>query len=77
LQEYKKGIAEFTAMKDFAVLCTVQDPATAVPSGYNDKSSVALWGRGGKMKVKKLRHKFWDLYSTYPALLEEQSVVPR
>jgi hypothetical protein len=53
LQEYKKGIAEFTAMKDFAVLCTMQDPATAVPSGYNDKSSVALWGRGGKMKVKK------------------------
>ncbi|XP_076455203.1 queuine tRNA-ribosyltransferase accessory subunit 2-like isoform X2 [Babylonia areolata] len=51
LQEYKKGIAEFCAMKDLVVCCTVQDPATAVPSGYNDKASVALWTRGGKLKM--------------------------
>lgn len=49
--EYRKGIAEFTAMKDFLVCCCLQDPGTAVPSGYNDKSSVAVWGRAGKMKM--------------------------
>ncbi|KAK7095523.1 queuine tRNA-ribosyltransferase accessory subunit 2-like [Littorina saxatilis] len=51
VQEYGKGIAEFTVMKDFLVCCTMQDPCTAAPSGYNDKTSVALWGRSGKMKV--------------------------
>ncbi|KAL8567083.1 hypothetical protein ACOMHN_027510 [Nucella lapillus] len=51
LQEYKKGIAEFTAMKDFVVCCTMHDPAVAVPGGYNDKASVALWTRAGKLKV--------------------------
>ncbi|KAK7495803.1 hypothetical protein BaRGS_00013023 [Batillaria attramentaria] len=51
LEEYKKGIADFTAMKDFLICCSLQDPCTAVPSGYNDKTSVALWGRAGKMKV--------------------------
>lgn len=51
VEEYKKGIAEFTAMKEFLVCCSVQDPTSSVPSGYNDKSSVAVWGRAGKMKM--------------------------
>ncbi|PVD21751.1 hypothetical protein C0Q70_17552 [Pomacea canaliculata] len=51
VEEYQKGLAGFTAMKDFLVYCSLQDPSTPVPSGYNEKSNIALWTRGGKTKV--------------------------
>ncbi len=40
--------------------CSIQDPAVALQSGYNDKHGTAVWGRGGKVKVHKLYHTLFD-----------------
>ena len=30
---------------------SVHDPIVELPSGYNDKNSVAVWNKGGKRRV--------------------------
>ncbi|XP_071152396.1 queuine tRNA-ribosyltransferase accessory subunit 2-like [Mytilus edulis] len=49
--QFKEGIANFCGMQDFAVYCSLHDPATEVPSGYNEKSGTAIWTKGGKYKL--------------------------
>ncbi|KAL5011471.1 hypothetical protein ScPMuIL_010022 [Solemya velum] len=51
LAEYQKGVAKFSSMEDFLFYCCTHDTATEVPQGYNEKSGVAVWSRGGKIKV--------------------------
>lgn len=51
LEDFKKGIAEFTSMTKGSIFCSVHDPAVEVASGYNDKNGVALWSRCGKTMV--------------------------
>ena len=48
---YKDGMAKFSALSDKLVYTSNTDPAVQVPSGYNEKSGIGLWGKGGKMKV--------------------------
>lgn len=51
IEGYKEGIAKFSALGDRFVYTSNTDPAVEVPSGYNDKSGIGLWGKGGKIKV--------------------------
>jgi len=30
----------------------MQDSAVPVPKGYNDSAGIAIWGQGGKKKVR-------------------------
>lgn len=49
---FEKGMGEFAALGDKLVYTSNNDPAVEVPSGYNDKSGIGLWGRGGKIKLE-------------------------
>lgn len=51
VSELKEGVAKFCGMQDFAVYCSLHDPATEVPSGYNEKGGPAVWVKGGKYKL--------------------------
>lgn len=51
ITEFKEGIAKFCGMQDFIIYCSIHDPATEVPSGYNEKSGSAIWTKGGKLKI--------------------------
>ena len=35
---------------------STQDPAQPPPAGYNDKTSVSVWGRSGRVKVSDTGH---------------------
>ncbi|XP_060594806.1 queuine tRNA-ribosyltransferase accessory subunit 2-like [Ruditapes philippinarum] len=51
IEGYKDGMAKFTALSDKIVYTSNTDPAVQVPSGYNEKSGIGLWGKGGKLKL--------------------------
>ncbi|KYO22396.1 queuine tRNA-ribosyltransferase accessory subunit 2 isoform X2 [Alligator mississippiensis] len=51
LEEYKEGIGKFIGMPDSVLYCSVQDPATSCPSGYNTNTTVSIWGCGGRMQM--------------------------
>lgn len=51
LEDFNKGIAEFTSMTKGSIFCSLHDPAVEVATGYNDKNGVALWSRCGKTMV--------------------------
>uniref|UniRef100_A0A7M4E800 Queuine tRNA-ribosyltransferase accessory subunit 2 n=1 Tax=Crocodylus porosus TaxID=8502 RepID=A0A7M4E800_CROPO len=51
LEEYKQGIGKFIGMPDSVLYCSVQDPATSCPSGYNTNKTVSIWGCGGRMEM--------------------------
>lgn len=36
------------------MFCSMQDPAEAVPSGYNSKNCTAVWGKPGKTEVSSI-----------------------
>lgn len=41
-------------LQDYFVYCSVQDSAEDVYTNHNDKTSVAVWGKSGKIKVIKI-----------------------
>ncbi|XP_012256268.2 queuine tRNA-ribosyltransferase accessory subunit 2 isoform X2 [Athalia rosae] len=49
--EKTESIADFIGMKEYPVFLTIQDPAVAITSGYNEKDAVALWTRHGKQII--------------------------
>ncbi|KAK7072679.1 hypothetical protein SK128_016294, partial [Halocaridina rubra] len=51
LETYKKGVAQFAALKSHSVCVTVQDAAKTTPSGYNEKKGVSLWTYGGRQVI--------------------------
>ncbi|KAL3871143.1 hypothetical protein ACJMK2_039160 [Sinanodonta woodiana] len=51
VQAFKEGVAKFTALKDHLVFISLHDPAVEVYSGFNEKSGIAIWGKGGKTKI--------------------------
>lgn len=48
LQNFKKGVAHFAALKSHSVSVVVQDPIKTTPSGYNDKQGVSTWTYSGR-----------------------------
>ncbi|XP_053381044.1 queuine tRNA-ribosyltransferase accessory subunit 2-like isoform X2 [Mercenaria mercenaria] len=53
IEGYKDGMAKFSALGDKIVYTSNTDPAVEVPTGYNDKSGIGLWGKGGKIKLDR------------------------
>ncbi|CAG5116707.1 unnamed protein product [Candidula unifasciata] len=49
--EFGKGLGEFAAMKNKLVFTTLHDASLALATGKNDNSGVAVWGKGGKIKL--------------------------
>ncbi|XP_071615708.1 queuine tRNA-ribosyltransferase accessory subunit 2 isoform X1 [Heliangelus exortis] len=59
LEEYKEGAAKFIGMPDVVLYCSLHDPVTRCPSGYNTNKTVSLWGTSGRMEVSA--SKFMDI----------------
>ncbi|KAK8723617.1 hypothetical protein OTU49_011465 [Cherax quadricarinatus] len=59
LQNYKKGVAHFSALQGHSVCVSVQDAAKATPQGYNHKKGVSLWTYGGRQIITA--DKYMDL----------------
>lgn len=51
VSEFKEGVAKFCGMETNAVYCSLHDPSTERPSGYNEKIGTAIWTKGGKIKL--------------------------
>ncbi|XP_075053508.1 queuine tRNA-ribosyltransferase accessory subunit 2 isoform X2 [Mixophyes fleayi] len=51
LEEYKEGVGKFAGLSDTVLYCSVNDPVTPSPSGYNTNKTVSMWGSGGRLEV--------------------------
>uniref|UniRef100_A0A8C5QL71 Queuine tRNA-ribosyltransferase accessory subunit 2 n=1 Tax=Leptobrachium leishanense TaxID=445787 RepID=A0A8C5QL71_9ANUR len=51
LEEFKDGIAKFAGIPDAVLYCSINDPVTKDPSGYNTNKSVSVWGGGGRLEL--------------------------
>ncbi|XP_053311274.1 queuine tRNA-ribosyltransferase accessory subunit 2 isoform X1 [Spea bombifrons] len=51
LEEFKEGIAKFAGMSDTVLYCSINDPTTPQPAGYNTNKTVSLWGSGGRVEL--------------------------
>ncbi|KAH9507394.1 Queuine tRNA-ribosyltransferase accessory subunit 2 [Bulinus truncatus] len=49
--EFGKGLKEFTAMSNPVIFTTLHDASAAISPGKNDNCGVAVWGKGGKIKL--------------------------
>ncbi|XP_073473501.1 queuine tRNA-ribosyltransferase accessory subunit 2 isoform X2 [Aquarana catesbeiana] len=61
LEEYKDGIGKFAGLSDSVLYCSVSDPVTPGPSGYNTIKTVSVWGSGGRIELTT--QKFMSLQS--------------
>ncbi|XP_072254521.1 queuine tRNA-ribosyltransferase accessory subunit 2 [Pyxicephalus adspersus] len=61
LEEYKEGIGKFAGLRDAVLYCSVGDPVTPSPSGYNTNKTVSVWGSGGRIELTP--QKFMSLQS--------------
>ncbi|KAM5179697.1 queuine tRNA-ribosyltransferase accessory subunit 2 isoform 2-T2 [Mantella aurantiaca] len=51
LEEYKDGIGKFAGLSDTVLYCSVSDPVTPNPPGYNTNKTVSVWGSGGRIEL--------------------------
>ncbi|XP_068126982.1 queuine tRNA-ribosyltransferase accessory subunit 2 isoform X3 [Hyperolius riggenbachi] len=51
LEEFKDGIGKFAGLSDTLLYCSVSDPFTPSPSGYNTNKTVSVWGSGGRLEM--------------------------
>ncbi|XP_072901833.1 queuine tRNA-ribosyltransferase accessory subunit 2 isoform X1 [Hemitrygon akajei] len=51
LEEYKEGIGKFIGMPDSLIYCSLYDPVSPCPSGYNTNKTVSVWGGGGRIEL--------------------------
>ncbi|XP_047474843.1 queuine tRNA-ribosyltransferase accessory subunit 2-like [Penaeus chinensis] len=56
LQKFKKGVAQFSALKSHSVCVTVQDATKMTPSGYNEKKGISVWTYGGRQVIASERY---------------------
>ncbi|XP_033916135.1 queuine tRNA-ribosyltransferase accessory subunit 2 [Melopsittacus undulatus] len=59
LEEYKEGAAKFIGMPEKVLYCSLHDPVTPCPSGYNTNKTVSLWGSSGRIEITA--SKFMDM----------------
>ncbi|XP_072849926.2 queuine tRNA-ribosyltransferase accessory subunit 2 isoform X4 [Pogona vitticeps] len=52
LAEYKEGIRKFIGMPESVVYCSLHDPVSCSPTGYNNNKAVSIWGCGGRMELR-------------------------
>ncbi|XP_044140099.1 queuine tRNA-ribosyltransferase accessory subunit 2 isoform X2 [Bufo gargarizans] len=51
LEEYKEGIRKFSGLSDTLLYCSINDPVTPGPPGYNTNKTVSVWGSGGRLEL--------------------------
>ncbi|XP_046734390.1 queuine tRNA-ribosyltransferase accessory subunit 2 [Diprion similis] len=51
-----KSIADFVGLKEYPAFLTIEDPAQATVSGYNDEDTIAVWTRHGKQIINADRY---------------------
>ncbi|XP_063812861.1 queuine tRNA-ribosyltransferase accessory subunit 2 isoform X2 [Pseudophryne corroboree] len=51
LEEYKHGVGKFAGLSDAILYCSVSDPVTPNPPGYNTNKTVSMWCSGGRVEV--------------------------
>ncbi|XP_060626760.2 queuine tRNA-ribosyltransferase accessory subunit 2 [Anolis sagrei] len=51
LAEYKEGAAKFIGMPESVLYCSLHDPVTCSPPGYNSNKIVSIWGCGGRIEM--------------------------
>ncbi|XP_075710805.1 queuine tRNA-ribosyltransferase accessory subunit 2 isoform X2 [Rhinoderma darwinii] len=51
LEEYKDGIGKFAGLSDTLLYCSITDPVTPNPPGYNTNKTVSVWGSGGRLEL--------------------------
>ncbi|XP_075448954.1 queuine tRNA-ribosyltransferase accessory subunit 2 [Ascaphus truei] len=51
LEEYKEGVGKFAGMPDAVLYCSIHDPVTVSPTGYNTNKTVSVWGGGGRLEL--------------------------
>ncbi|XP_067896590.1 queuine tRNA-ribosyltransferase accessory subunit 2 isoform X3 [Heterodontus francisci] len=51
LEEYKEGIGKFIGMPESVLYCSLHDPASPCPSGYNTNKTASVWGGGGRIEL--------------------------
>ncbi|XP_056415915.1 queuine tRNA-ribosyltransferase accessory subunit 2 isoform X2 [Hyla sarda] len=55
LEEYKEGIGKFAGLSDTLLYCSINDPVTPNPPGYNTNKTVSVWGSGGRLELTPQR----------------------
>ncbi|XP_030060811.1 queuine tRNA-ribosyltransferase accessory subunit 2 [Microcaecilia unicolor] len=55
LEDYKQGIGKFVGMPDSVFYCSLQDPVTTCPTGFNTNKTVSVWGGGGRLEMTPLK----------------------
>nr|XP_033796029.1 queuine tRNA-ribosyltransferase accessory subunit 2 isoform X2 [Geotrypetes seraphini] len=55
LEDYKQGIGKFIGMPDSLFYCSLQDPVTTCPTGFNTNKTVSMWGGGGRLEMTPLK----------------------
>ncbi|KAJ7320282.1 hypothetical protein JRQ81_019793 [Phrynocephalus forsythii] len=51
LADYKEGIGKFIGMPESLVYCSLHDPVSCSPAGYNTHKTVSIWGSGGRTEL--------------------------
>ncbi|XP_066455434.1 queuine tRNA-ribosyltransferase accessory subunit 2 isoform X1 [Eleutherodactylus coqui] len=51
LEEYKEGIGKFAGLSDTLLYCSVNDPVSPNPPGFNTNKTVSIWSSGGRLEL--------------------------
>lgn len=51
LEEYKEGVGKFAGLSDTLLYCSINDPVTPNPPGFNTNKTVSVWGSGGRLEL--------------------------
>nr|XP_040023285.1 queuine tRNA-ribosyltransferase accessory subunit 2 isoform X2 [Gasterosteus aculeatus aculeatus] len=51
LEEFKDGFRRFAGLHNTVLYCSLHDPATPCPTGYNTTKTVSVWGSGGRIEL--------------------------
>ncbi|XP_021922137.1 queuine tRNA-ribosyltransferase accessory subunit 2 isoform X3 [Zootermopsis nevadensis] len=60
---FRKGIADFTGLKEYFTFCSIHDPAVATPYGFNDKNTISIWPRNGRKQLDP--DKYMDMIEAF------------
>ncbi|XP_023700941.1 queuine tRNA-ribosyltransferase accessory subunit 2 isoform X1 [Paramormyrops kingsleyae] len=56
LESFQEGAAKFAGLHNTALFCSLHDPATLCPSGYNTNKTVSIWSSGGRIELTVQRY---------------------
>lgn len=51
LEEYKEGVGKFAGLSDTLLYCSINDPVTPNPPGFNTNKTASVWGSGGRLEL--------------------------